>query len=115
MLIKKFLHAAFALFLCALLSPHVIAESAGKAELLVIGDTFTMQSKALGETRRINVYKPPGYTDTGSERLPVLVMPDGGIEWIFCMSPGWCRCRWATGQCDRSCWWASRTPSAVVT
>ncbi len=83
MLIKKFLHAAFALFLCALLSPHVIAETAGKAEPLVIGDTFTMQSKALGETRRINVYKPPGYMDAGSGRVQVLVMPDGGIAEDF--------------------------------
>jgi len=34
------------------------------------------------EVRRINVYKPPGYTDS-SGRVPVLYMPDGGIAEDF--------------------------------
>ena len=50
---------------------------------LVIGDTFTMESKAVGETRRINVYLPPGYTEAGEKRSPVLYMPDGGIAEDF--------------------------------
>ncbi len=83
MLIKKLLRTALAFWLFALLSSSALAETVGKAEPLVIGDTFTMQSTALGETRRINVYMPPGYTDTGSGRLPVLYMPDGGIEEDF--------------------------------
>ena len=43
-----------------------IAFSGARAEPaapLVIGDTYTLQSKVLGETRRINVYLPPGYAD----------------------------------------------------
>jgi hypothetical protein len=28
---------------------------------LAFGETFTIDSKVLGETRRINVYAPPGY------------------------------------------------------
>src|ERR1700741_2799762 len=44
--------------------------------------TFTMPSAALGETRRINVYTPPGY-DAGRMRYPVLYMPDGGVEEDF--------------------------------
>lgn len=44
---------------------------------LSIGDTWTIQSAALGETRRINVYAPAGIP-AGSP-LPVLVMPDGGM------------------------------------
>ncbi|MCI1186262.1 alpha/beta hydrolase-fold protein [Hymenobacter sp. DH14] len=50
---------------------------------LVIGQTFTLESKALGETRRINVYLPPAYTDSATVRLPVLYMPDGGIGEDF--------------------------------
>ncbi|GAB3872225.1 alpha/beta hydrolase [Hymenobacter segetis] len=50
---------------------------------LNIGQTFTIESKALGETRRINVYLPPAYTDSATVRLPVLYMPDGGIGEDF--------------------------------
>ena len=50
---------------------------------LAIGETFTIQSTALGELRRINVYKPPGYSDTASRGMPVLYMPDGGIHEDF--------------------------------
>ena len=34
------------------------ASAVDKAAPLVIGDTFTIDSKILGETRRINVYMP---------------------------------------------------------
>jgi predicted alpha/beta superfamily hydrolase len=50
---------------------------------LVIGETFTLQSNTLGETRRINVYLPPPYAATPDRRLPVLYMPDGGIDDDF--------------------------------
>ena len=50
---------------------------------LVVGDTFTVDSKALGETRRINVYPPPGYKQSPDSRVPVLYMPDGGIAEDF--------------------------------
>ena len=59
------------------------ANSADKAAPLVIGETFTIDSKILGETRRINVYVPPGYTEGGDVRVPVLYMPDGGIAEDF--------------------------------
>ncbi|MET0229955.1 MAG: alpha/beta hydrolase-fold protein [Rhodanobacteraceae bacterium] len=49
---------------------------------LAIGETFTLDSKVLGETRRINVYLPPGYAGT-ELRVPVLYMPDGGIGEDF--------------------------------
>ncbi len=54
-----------------------------KATPLVIGETFTIDSKILGETRRINVYVPPGYTESRDMRLPVLYMPDGGLAEDF--------------------------------
>jgi predicted alpha/beta superfamily hydrolase len=59
------------------------ASAADKAAPLVIGDTFTLESKILGETRRINVYMPPGYADSPNARLPVLYMPDGGMAEDF--------------------------------
>jgi predicted alpha/beta superfamily hydrolase len=45
-------------------------------------ETFTLQSAAVGEMRRINVYTPPGYA-AGRTRYPVLYMPDGGMEEDF--------------------------------
>lgn len=50
---------------------------------LTIGDTFTIASKAVGETRRINVYLPPGYAEAADKRFPVLYMPDGGMAEDF--------------------------------
>src|SRR5690349_18197686 len=46
-------------------------------------DSFTVQSRALGEARRINVYTPPSYrsaAEGAAPRLPVLYMPDGGLD-----------------------------------
>lgn len=71
--------AGFAMCL-QLVAPGVRAEQASP---LVIGETFTLQSKGLGETRRINVYLPPGYADAPDKRFPVLYMPDGGLAEDF--------------------------------
>ena len=69
-----------ALLACAVAFSNVRAEPAAP---LVIGDTYTLQSKVLGETRRINVYLPPGYADAPDKRFPVLYMPDGGLAEDF--------------------------------
>jgi predicted alpha/beta superfamily hydrolase len=58
-------------------------EDQPRKEPLVIGDTFTMRSAELKEIRRINVYAPPGYADSSTLRLPVLYMPDGGMQEDF--------------------------------
>lgn len=50
---------------------------------LVIGETLTIKSQAVGETRRINVYLPAGYAQAPKERWPVLYMPDGGLAEDF--------------------------------
>ncbi|MCC3160056.1 alpha/beta hydrolase [Hymenobacter sp. 15J16-1T3B] len=74
----------FVLLVLALLSswPGTAAAQSAAAPL-VIGETFTLESKVLGETRRLNVYLPPGYAESPSLRLPVLYMPDGGLNEDF--------------------------------
>ena len=70
---------AFASFAHAQARP----DSGEKAAPLAVGETFTINSKILGETRRINVYMPPGYEESAGRRFPVLYMPDGGIAEDF--------------------------------
>ncbi len=41
-------------------------------------DTFTVESKQVGETRTMNVWVPPNYKTT-TDSLPVMYMADGGI------------------------------------
>ena len=53
------------------------------AELFLPHQTFTLQSRVLGETRRINLYTPPGYEAAGDTRYPLLYMPDGGLAEDF--------------------------------
>ncbi len=72
--------------LCAwavLATAAVPSFAADKPAPLIIGDTFTIESKVLGETRRINVYLPPGYAEAADKRFPVLYMPDGGMAEDF--------------------------------
>ncbi|WP_152559950.1 alpha/beta hydrolase [Hymenobacter sp. IS2118] len=81
------LHLSILLLLFALLAAggamkHAVVVATA-AEPLVIGQTFTIQSKVLDETRRLNVYLPPAYTDSATLRLPVLYMPDGGMQEDF--------------------------------
>lgn len=65
-------------------APLMAAESAPPAATpLVIGETFTIESKALGETRRINVYRPQPWGLDPKAPLPVLYMADGGIAEDF--------------------------------
>ena len=77
--------AVLAIALWALLAalPAGAAPAAAPASPLAIGDTFTIDSKILGETRRINVYAPAGYAQSSTLRLPVLYMPDGGLGEDF--------------------------------
>ena len=76
---------SFIVLICCLffstLDLHASDDS--KAVPLVIGETFTIESKIMRETRRINVYLPPGYTESQNARFPVLYMPDGGLGEDF--------------------------------
>ena len=64
-------------------APAPQAQAPRQAGPLTIGETFTLPSATLGESRRINVYLPAGYTATPETRLPVLYMPDGGMAEDF--------------------------------
>ena len=57
--------------------------SGEKAAPLAFGETFTIDSKILNETRRVNVYAPHGYKESAETRLPVLYMPEGGMAEDF--------------------------------
>lgn len=58
-----------------------VSPTASPAAPLVIGETFTIASTVLGETRRINVVVPPDAPP--GQPLPLLVMPDGGLREDF--------------------------------
>jgi predicted alpha/beta superfamily hydrolase len=53
------------------------SSSPSSTSALSIGETWTIDSAALGETRRINVYIPAGLP--AGTALPVIYMPDGGM------------------------------------
>ena len=77
------LAATATLLLTASVGAQAAAAPAASAPApLAIGETFTMESRVLGETRRINVYSPPTYQDPAPP-LPTLYMPDGGIHEDF--------------------------------
>jgi hypothetical protein len=77
--------ALAALIWVQLCPPHGARARAADAPAapLVVGETFDINSRTLGETRRINVYLPPGYKEAPGVRLPVLYMPDGGVAEDF--------------------------------
>lgn len=59
------------------------AVAADKPAPLVVGDTFTVESKGLKETRRVNVYLPPAYAASPDGKFPVLYLLDGGVGEDF--------------------------------
>lgn len=78
MLRKPFL---VSLLLWCLVQPSALADD--NAESLVIGDSFIIESKILDEARRINVFTPSYYGEPINEPMPVIYMPDGGVNEDF--------------------------------
>lgn len=68
-------------FGCAAAAPAPAARPSGP-QPLVLGETFALPSRVLGQRRVINVYLPPDYAKS-SARYPVLYMPDGGAQEDF--------------------------------
>ncbi len=62
--------------------PHTLNAADGPSPL-VIGDTFTVESQGLKETRRVNVYLPSAYTTSPDTRFPVIYLLDGGVTEDF--------------------------------
>jgi predicted alpha/beta superfamily hydrolase len=80
----KLLATVLALSLAtAALADSAPALSAPTPATMSFGQSFTLDSHILGETRRINVYTPPGYVEHPEARLPVIYMPDGGMAEDF--------------------------------
>lgn len=67
----------------ALLASTLGAQAVPPADAVPAHDTFTVVSKALGESRRVNVHVPASYRASATARFPVLYMPDGGIDEDF--------------------------------
>jgi predicted alpha/beta superfamily hydrolase len=49
---------------------------------ILLGETISMNSRIMGETRVINVWLPDGYVG-GKARYPVLYLLDGGVDQDF--------------------------------
>lgn len=58
------------------------AQAPQAARPLAIGETWTISSTVLKETRVINVYSPLGFA-ADTPALPVMYMPDGGVAEDF--------------------------------
>jgi predicted alpha/beta superfamily hydrolase len=80
--------AAAAVLLLLSLDVHAqtpTAVQASPSSPITFGETFTVESKVMGETRRINVYAARGYVTEAEANapLPVMYMPDGGMQEDF--------------------------------
>ena len=53
------------------------------ADVIPAYDSFTVSSKAMGETRKVNVWVPRHYKQATGTRFPVVYMPDGGTDEDF--------------------------------
>jgi predicted alpha/beta superfamily hydrolase len=79
------LHAISTAIVCGTVVLVIGTESGagGKPEPLAVGETFLIESRTLGESRRINVYMPSSCRGIVDSEFPVLYMPDGGIAEDF--------------------------------
>ena len=62
--------------------PPAAPVATSPAGVAALGETWTLDSKILGERRVINVYLPPDYA-TSDARYPVLYALDGGMKEDF--------------------------------
>jgi predicted alpha/beta superfamily hydrolase len=78
---------AFVLGVCCALGSCAAPPPAGRerneAAPLVIGESFTLDSNVMHEARHINVFRPTVYGRKVEGPLPVLYMPDGGMDEDF--------------------------------
>lgn len=80
---RLFLSMVAGLFVGGVCMSASTAELAVAVEPTPAHESFTMATRAPDETRRINVYMPPGYDAAKGPRYPILYMPDGGLQEDF--------------------------------
>ena len=73
---------AFALSACATPPTMETVQNIAAPAPIVIGESYQLDSAILGDTREINVWVPPGYTD-GREIGGVVYVLDGALDQDF--------------------------------
>ncbi|SFK68310.1 hypothetical protein SAMN04487938_1592 [Lysobacter sp. cf310] len=79
-LLKRMTTGCLAICVCA---SALAAEPVVVTEPVPAHESFAMDASAPKETRRINVYTPPGYDAAKGPRYPVLYVLDGGLQEDF--------------------------------
>lgn len=87
-----------------LISSTIYAQE--KAQPLTIGVTTALESKELGEIRKINIYLPEDYKETDTIKYPVIYILDGGLEEDFIHITGIVRYNTQP--------WVNRFPKSIV-
>lgn len=77
-----------------------------EAQKITIGESITLESNILNETRTINIYLPPYYQPNDTVKYPVVYILDGGVEEDFIHLAGIFRVN--------SQPWINRFPEAIV-
>lgn len=78
-----FLIASLFLMTSHLFAQKADARYAAKAEIFPFGVIKTIDSKALGEVRTLNIYLPQGYDPDSAARYPVIYVLDGSAHEDF--------------------------------
>lgn len=87
----------FTLLFAAVAAPASAQVASTASQPLTIGETFTIDSKLMAETRRINVYLPAAYDARVDAKVPVIYMPDGGMAEDFLQVAGLMQVSMANG------------------
>ncbi|EHQ42339.1 alpha/beta hydrolase [Myroides odoratus] len=98
-----FLNKILALIFCLV---AFVAFGQKEAQKITIGESITLESTILNETRTINIYLPPYYQPNDTVKYPVVYILDGGVEEDFIHLAGIFRVN--------SQPWINRFPEAIV-
>src|SRR4051812_17048961 len=73
---------------------------------LTIGEVHEIRSAQLSEKRALNVYLPPGYNKSDTQKYPVIYLLDGGMDEDFIHVVGLVQ--------FNSFPWVARVPESIV-
>ena len=71
------------LSLLILLATQILAQQKRKPTRFILGETDTIQSAELKETRQLNIYLPEGYSPDSATLYPVIYLLDGSADEDF--------------------------------